>query len=144
MDYIDFDTLVEHLELRNAVPEVDVSDFKLTVPEINRPALQLTGFYAHFSNNRVQVIGNVEYTYLSTFKPINLIKSPNKPAFQGIDLFTVFCRGLEIQRMNFRMHCSYITCMCFSVEVCIRHIITMTEATNFIYSSFAFSAHRLD
>ena len=66
MDYIDFDTLVDHLELRTAVPEVDVTNFKLTVPEINRPALQLTGFYAHFSNNRVQVIGNVEYTYLST------------------------------------------------------------------------------
>ena len=66
MDEISFAHLMEHMELRNAVPAVDVSDFKLTVPEINRPALQLTGFFEHFSKNRVQVIGNVEFTYLNT------------------------------------------------------------------------------
>ncbi len=64
--YITFESLVENMELRNVVPEVDVSDFSLTVPEINRPALQLTGFFEHFARNRVQVIGNVEYTYLNT------------------------------------------------------------------------------
>ena len=32
--------------------------------EINRPALQLTGYLEHFANERVQIIGYVEYTYL--------------------------------------------------------------------------------
>ncbi len=32
--------------------------------EINRPALQLTGYFEHFANERVQIIGYVEYTYL--------------------------------------------------------------------------------
>ncbi len=33
---------------------------------MNRPALQLTGFFEHFDSERVQVIGYVEYTYLQT------------------------------------------------------------------------------
>lgn len=66
MDQISFNELLEHMELRNAVPEVDVTDFALTVPEINRPALQLTGFYKDFATSRVQVIGNVEFSYLNS------------------------------------------------------------------------------
>ena len=66
MDHITFSRLLDEMDLRNATPEVDVTDFALTVPEINRPALQLTGFFEHFENNRVQVIGNVEYCYLNT------------------------------------------------------------------------------
>ena len=66
---INFTMLMEHMELKNALPEVDVSDFKLTVPEINRPALQLTGYLEHFANERVQIIGYVEYTYLMHLSP---------------------------------------------------------------------------
>jgi HPr kinase/phosphorylase len=33
--------------------------------EINRPALQLAGFFDYFNANMIQVIGLVEYTYLS-------------------------------------------------------------------------------
>ena len=36
------------------------------MPDINRPALQLTGYFDHFDSERVQVIGYVEYTYLQT------------------------------------------------------------------------------
>ena len=38
----------------------------IDVPDINRPALQLTGFFEHFESNRVQIIGHVEHTYLQT------------------------------------------------------------------------------
>lgn len=57
---------MERMDLRNAVPEVDVTNFEITIPEINRPALQLTGFYEDFANERIQIIGNVEYAYLNT------------------------------------------------------------------------------
>ena len=36
----------------------------LTVAEVNRPALQLAGFYNYFDPKRLQVIGRVESTYL--------------------------------------------------------------------------------
>ena len=37
---------------------------KLTLPDINRAALELTGYFDHFDSERVQIIGYVEYTYL--------------------------------------------------------------------------------
>ncbi len=33
--------------------------------DINRPGLQLTGFFEHFDSNRIQVLGKVEHEYLS-------------------------------------------------------------------------------
>ena len=45
-------------------PEVDYSEKIVEVPDINRPALQLTGYFEHFDAERIQVIGFVEYTYL--------------------------------------------------------------------------------
>ncbi|MCI5700453.1 MAG: HPr(Ser) kinase/phosphatase [Lachnospiraceae bacterium] len=56
--------LVEDMNLRIATPDVDMTNIKLNVPDINRPALQLTGYYDHFASERVEVIGYVEYTYL--------------------------------------------------------------------------------
>jgi HPr kinase/phosphorylase len=39
---------------------------KIVTSEINRPALQLTGYFDHFYSERVQIIGYVEYTYLES------------------------------------------------------------------------------
>ena len=37
--------MVEALNLKNMTPEVDMGPIRITVPDINRPALQLTGVY---------------------------------------------------------------------------------------------------
>lgn len=58
--------VVEKMNLKNLTPDIDLTDKCLTVPDINRPALQLTGYFDHFDSVRVQVIGYVEYTYLQT------------------------------------------------------------------------------
>ena len=34
--------IVEQLDLKNVTPDVDISKIRITLPEINRPALQLT------------------------------------------------------------------------------------------------------
>ena len=34
------------------------------IRDVNRPALQLSGYFEHFEQSRVQIIGTVEYTYL--------------------------------------------------------------------------------
>ena len=58
--------LVEKMNLKNLTPEIDLSEKEISVPDINRPALQLTGYFDHFDSVRVQIIGYVEYTYLQT------------------------------------------------------------------------------
>ena len=52
------------MELKNLTPDVDISTIVVTTPDINRPALQLTGYFEHFASERVQIVGYVEFTYL--------------------------------------------------------------------------------
>ena len=54
--------MVQEQNLTNLTPEIDLSDKRIMTAEINRPALQLTGYLEHFANERVQIIGYVEYT----------------------------------------------------------------------------------
>ncbi len=56
--------IVEKMNLKNVTPDVDLSQIRVTVPDINRAALQLTGYFEHFTSERVQIVGYVEYTYL--------------------------------------------------------------------------------
>ena len=69
MASIGLQKLIDKTKLVNLTPEIDVSKIRVTQPDINRPALQLAGYYQHFDCNRVQVIGFVEYTYLEELEP---------------------------------------------------------------------------
>ncbi len=60
--------LAEKMGLKSLTPSVSLSDKRINVPEVNRPALQLTGFFDHFAYDRVQILGYVEYTYLQTLE----------------------------------------------------------------------------
>ena len=86
--------VIEKMHLENITPQIDVSEIWLHVPEVNRPALQLTGVYDQFDNDRIQIIGNVEYSYLKSlteeerFERYNQLLSSNIPCL-------VFCRSLR-------------------------------------------------
>ena len=58
--------LINELNLKNYTPEIDAESIIIKHPEINRPALQLAGFFDHFDSERVQVLGNVENAYIET------------------------------------------------------------------------------
>ncbi|MEF9941698.1 MAG: HPr(Ser) kinase/phosphatase [Lachnospiraceae bacterium] len=66
MSSVKLSKIVEKMNLKNLTPELDLTEQEVAVPDINRPALQLTGFFDHFESDRVQIIGYVEYTYLQT------------------------------------------------------------------------------
>ena len=61
--------LIEKLGLRNMTMELDTDAIVLVHPDVNRPALQLTGFFDHFDKDRVQIIGYVEQAYLDKLTP---------------------------------------------------------------------------
>ena len=69
MPRIEMSKLVEKMDLKNLTPDVDLSGIYLEEPEVNRPALQLTGYFDHFDNQRIQIIGYVEYTFLERMDP---------------------------------------------------------------------------
>ncbi|MBQ9885466.1 MAG: HPr(Ser) kinase/phosphatase [Lachnospiraceae bacterium] len=63
MTYVKVSTLIGKMKLQNLTPEIDTDKARVYQPDINRPALQLAGFFEHFSHERIQIIGNVEYYY---------------------------------------------------------------------------------
>jgi HPr kinase/phosphorylase len=84
---------IENMGLENLTPEIDLKGRKITEPEVNRPALQLVGFYDYFNSERVQIIGHVEQAYM------------DKMEDKGLDVLTklmsfkipciVLCRGIR-------------------------------------------------
>lgn len=61
--------LIEKNNLKNLTPDIDTDSVVITVPDVNRPSLQLTGYFAHFDNERIQIIGYVEWTYMQQMEP---------------------------------------------------------------------------
>ncbi|WP_317856341.1 HPr(Ser) kinase/phosphatase [Chakrabartyella piscis] len=61
--------IVRVFQLENILPDLDLKGRVITRKEINRPALQLAGYYYRFDNDRVQVIGRVEHGYLESLEP---------------------------------------------------------------------------
>ena len=56
--------IAQILDLKNFTDNIDLKKIKITSSDVNRPALQLTGYFAHFEQSRIQMIGNVEYAYI--------------------------------------------------------------------------------
>ncbi len=58
--------IVEEYNLKPVVTPDGCGDIEITVADVNRPSLQLAGFFEYFDPSRLQVIGMVEYTYLES------------------------------------------------------------------------------
>ena len=65
MASISLTKVIEKFKWENLTPEIDISKIKVTQPDINRPALQLAGYFEHFETTRLQIVGFVEYSYMN-------------------------------------------------------------------------------
>jgi len=87
--------IVEAFQLENILPEISLKGRAVKRKEVNRPALQLAGFYESFDNDRLQVIGRVEHSYL-----LSLDESDRRNAihafFQQKIPCLILCRGMEV------------------------------------------------
>lgn len=94
VDKVSVAELIKKVKLVNLTPEVSTEDKFINIPDVNRPALQLTGFFDQFDSERVQLIGNVENAYLMTFE------APERRAkYAAITKYPIPCiiyaRGIE-------------------------------------------------
>lgn len=86
--------IIDKMELNFLNPSVDVKERCVTMADVNRPALQLSGYFEHFEKDRIQIIGMVEYTYLQ-----KLSENEKQNVFQ--EFFShdipcmIFCRNLH-------------------------------------------------
>ena len=93
MAAIKLQRLIDKMNLTNLTPDIDISGIKISQPDINRPALQLAGYFEHYESNRLQIIGFVEYTYMEGLpedKKTEIFEAFFEHPTPGI----VFCRDL--------------------------------------------------
>ena len=99
---VKLEKLIEKMNLKNLTPDLDLTQSEIQVPDINRPALQLTGYFDHFDSERVQIIGYVEYTYLETLPDEKKKEMSAQLLSYGIPCI-VYCRNMEPDEMFLRM-----------------------------------------
>lgn len=90
--FIPFTKVVDNYGLVNHTPEINTDEVKIIIPEVNRPALQLAGFFEHFDKERVQIIGNVECAFLDNMQRKNRQWVYEKLMSSGIPCL-ILCRG---------------------------------------------------
>ncbi len=82
------------MDLYNFLPDMELKGHRIVVSDVNRPALQLSGFFEHFEQSRVQIIGNVEYAYLQRLDAQK--KEAIFKKFMAYDIpCIIFCRDLK-------------------------------------------------
>jgi len=64
MASISLTKIIKKMQLENLTPEISVKGIRITQSDINRPALQLAGYFEHYEATRLQIVGFVEYTYM--------------------------------------------------------------------------------
>ena len=88
---------INKLNLKNHTPEINTDEILITDPDINRPAVQLSGFFEHFDAVRIQICGNVEHAYISSIHDKDESAMIFDNLFQYKFPCMVFCRGLVPQ-----------------------------------------------
>jgi Serine kinase of the HPr protein, regulates carbohydrate metabolism len=87
-------TVVEEHHLRPLHTSKDYETALLTTADVNRPALQLAGFYNYFDPHRLQMIGHVESTYLNTLSSEERLHAYER--FMQYDIAAlVICHGVK-------------------------------------------------
>ena len=94
MDSIKFSQIIDNYGLKYCTPEIDAEKVEISTREVNRPALQLAGFFEHFDKERVQVIGNVECAFLDNMERKNRKWVYDKLMSSGIPCL-IICRGVD-------------------------------------------------
>ena len=86
--------IIEKMKLENLTPEIEVKGIKINQPDINRPALQMAGYFEHYEATRLQIIGFVEYTYME-----GLSKKRKEEIYEKLLSYPIpgiiFCRELH-------------------------------------------------
>ncbi len=88
--------LIDEFKLKNLTADVNIDNKSIEIADVNRPALQLAGFFDYFDSDRIQLIGIVEYTYLEKMTPEFRQETLKKIFAHKIPCF-VICRDLEPQ-----------------------------------------------
>ena len=94
MEGVGIEKIVKKLQLKKYIEDMELKGHRIRLADVNRPALQLSGYFEHFEQSRVQIIGMVEYTYLQHLNDSE--KDSIYSRFLKYDIpCVIFCRDLR-------------------------------------------------
>ena len=86
--------IVKQFSLQVLSAPTDISEIMVTTPEINRPGLQMAGYFEFFDEKRIQIIGKSEVSFLNRFTPEKAEKRLEE-IFSHKPVARVICRDLD-------------------------------------------------
>ena len=98
MASVSIERVIEKFKLKNLTPQINVENIKIHQPDINRPALQLAGYFEHFEETRPQIIGFVEFSYMENL-PTERKEEVYPRVISEKTPCIIFCRGLHPDEM---------------------------------------------
>ena len=87
------------------VPE-NLEEIKIVIPEINRPGLQMAGYYEFFDGDRVQIFGKSEQGYLLGFNDKEA-EERLREFFSKKPVAVIIARGLQVSDMYVNIAMEY-------------------------------------
>ncbi|MCR4772440.1 MAG: HPr(Ser) kinase/phosphatase [Oscillospiraceae bacterium] len=92
---VNLSTLVNEFELNVAYKPPHYEEVRVVTPDLNRPGMQLIGFFSHFDNDRLQIMGIVETMYLKTLPSVERRKCFEMLLKRDIPAL-IICHGMEV------------------------------------------------
>ena len=90
------------LDLKNFTADIDLKKHKIRSSDVNRPGMQIAGYFEHFEESRVEIIGNVEYYYIKNMSEQDCLQRYQQFLTYDIPCI-IYCRDLEPDEMMLRM-----------------------------------------
>lgn len=92
---VKLEDIVKEFELEVVFGPDGYEKVEIISDDVNRPALQLTGFFDYFDQNRIQIIGKVETTYVEGFDRTQKYECFDKLLSTGIPVL-IITRNIDI------------------------------------------------
>ena len=90
------------LDLKNFTTDIDLKKHKIRSSDVIRPGMQIAGYFEHFEESRVEIIGNVEYYYIRNMSEQDRLQRYQQFLTYDIPCI-IYCRDLEPDEMMLRM-----------------------------------------
>lgn len=87
--------IIEEFDLEKIYETNDMDTVMIARTDVNRPGMQMAGFFDYFDSGRIQIMGKVEFTYLEQFNADARTEKIEKLFLQQIPAL-IITRGLQI------------------------------------------------
>lgn len=92
---VSLEKIISEFSLESLNMPAAPKDIKISTTEVNRPGLQMAGYFEFFDANRIQIIGKSEESFLMRFSP-EKAESRLRDLFSKKPAAVIVCRNLDI------------------------------------------------